>query len=87
MKEIFFMLSADQKRYSFLLMQLKDRDNVGTDTYPIIMKYALDLLIRAEFCICGNKQSTDENRGGVGERHPKVRTGQKIVQKQQGGIK
>ena len=35
MKSIFFLLCAYQKRYSFLLKKLRDRDNVVRDEYPV----------------------------------------------------
>ena len=64
-KAIFFLLRSDQKRYSFLLKQLRDRDNVGRDEYPFMIKSALDLLIRNEGRILRNqKYSTYENWGG-----------------------
>ena len=33
MKAMCFLLSSNQKRYSFLLKQLRDGDNVGRDEY------------------------------------------------------
>ena len=35
MKAMCFLLSTDQQRYSFLLMKLRDGDNVGRDEYPV----------------------------------------------------
>ena len=66
MKEICFQLSADQKRYSFLFKNLKDRYNVGRDEYPSIITSALGKLIRAEGVIRENQQSTHENRDSMG---------------------
>ena len=43
MKEICFLLSADQKRYSFMLKQLMERDNAGRDEYPVMTTSSLDL--------------------------------------------
>ena len=43
MKEICFLLSADQKRYSFMLKQLMERDNAGRDEYPVMTTLSLDL--------------------------------------------
>ena len=67
MKAMHFLLSANKKSYSFLLNQLRDRDNMGRDEYPVTTTSALDLLIRIEGGIRGNqKLSTYENHGGRG---------------------
>ena len=58
MKEMCFLISAYQKRYSFLLKHLRYRDNVGRDEYPVTTTLVLDLLIRVEFGIHGNQKST-----------------------------
>ena len=72
MKEMSFLLSADQKRYSFLLKQLMDGDNVGRDEYTITTTLESDLLIRKEGGIRVNhKYSTYENRRNRGGRHKK----------------
>ena len=69
------LLSADQNRYSFLLKQLIDGDNMGRDEYPITTTSALELLIHTEGGIRVNhKLSTRENLGGRGGRHHKERT-------------
>ena len=63
MKAICFLLSANQKMYSFLLKQLRDGENVGRDDYSATTTSELDLLIRTEVGGFGNKQSTYDNRG------------------------
>ena len=69
MKVMFFLLIADQKRYSFLFYQLRDRYNVGRDEYPVTMTSALNLLIRTDFGI-NEKKSTHEYHSGIGGSHP-----------------
>ena len=65
MKAMCFLLSAYQKRYSFLLKQLRERDKVGRDDYTVMTTSALDLLILIEGGIQGNQQSsTYENCRG-----------------------
>ena len=74
-KEMCFLLSNDQKRYSFLLQKLWDRKNVGMDEYPVTNKSSLDILIQTEGGIRGNhKLSTYENRGGREGCHHKELT-------------
>ena len=80
MKATCLLLSADQKRYSFLFKQLSDGDNVGSDEYPVTMTSTLDLLIQTKCDIHGNQQFTHENCGGRGERHPKGCTGHTFAQ-------
>ena len=45
MKSMCFILSSDQNRYSFLLKQLSDGDNMGRGEYPVTTTVALDILI------------------------------------------
>ena len=56
MKAVCFLLSADQNRYSLLLKQLRDGDDVCRDEYPITSTSALGLLIRTEGGIWGNRK-------------------------------
>ena len=80
-----FLLSANQKSYSFLLKQLRDGDNVSSYAYPITTTLALDTLICTEGGIQGNqKLSTYENSGGKGGRHNKEHMGHTFTQKKGG---
>ena len=72
MKATCFLLSAYQKRYSFLLRKLRDIDNVGRYEDPVTTTSSLDLLILIEGGIWGNQKSpTYENYGGRGGRYQK----------------
>ena len=51
-----FLLSADKKRYSFLLNQLRYGDNLGRDEYTVPTTSALDLFICTEGGIWGNQK-------------------------------
>ena len=46
MKVMHFLLSNNQKSYSFLSNKLSYRDNVIRDDYPVTTTSALELLIR-----------------------------------------
>ena len=72
MKAIFFLRSAYQKKYSFLLKKLRDGDNMGRDEYPVMTTLELDVLIRIEGGVLGNHQSsTYETCRGKGGRQNK----------------
>ena len=71
MKEMCFLISADQKRYIFLLKHLRDGGNVVRDEYPFTNTSALDLLIHTEVGICVNQQSTNDNCSGRKGRQQK----------------
>ena len=55
MKAMCFLLSFNQKRYNFLLKELRDGDNVGRDEYPVMTTLTLGQLIRIEGGIKGNQ--------------------------------
>ena len=81
MKAMCFLLSANQKRYSFLLKQPKDGYNLGRDEYPVTTTSVLDILIRIEGGIRGNQQSSAyENRGGKGGYQHKEHMGHTFTQ-------
>ena len=71
MREMCFLISANQNSCSFLLKKLWDGDNVRSDEYPVITTSALGILIHTKGRIWGNhKLSTYENCGGrVGRQH------------------
>ena len=74
MKAMWFLLSSNQKRYSFLLKKLRNGGNVGRDEYLVMTTLALDILIRTEGGIRVNQQSlTYANCRGRGGRHHKER--------------
>ena len=85
MKEMWFLLSADQYIYSFILRTLRDGGNVGRDEHPITTTSALDIFIHTEGEICGNKQSNHENNGSRGVHQQKGLTWHNFYQKLQGG--
>ena len=85
MKETCFLISADQKRYSFLFKKLVYGDNVGRYEYPVIVTSTLYLFIPIEIGIRGNHQSNHQNCGDRRGRHPKRRMGNTFVQQRQGG--
>ena len=87
MKAVFFLIIAEQNRYSSLFKQLRDGEKVGRDEYPVTITSALDLLIQTEGGIFRNQQSTHDNRGGRGGCHQKVRMEHTFSQKRQGGTK
>ena len=66
MKAIFFLLSAEQKIYIFLFNNPRNEDKMDRYEYTIPATLALDLLISKEGGICGNRKSTNKNRGGRG---------------------
>ena len=84
MKEMCFLISAYQKRYSFLLKHLRYRDNVGRDEYPVTTTLVLDLLIRVEFGIHGNQKSTYDHCVSKGSRQKNGRMRHTFVQQRQG---
>ena len=85
MKSICFLINADQKRYSFLLNQLRDGDNVGRDDYLVTITSELGLLIRTEGGFWVNQQSsTYENWWGRGVQQHKERM-EHIFTQQKGG--
>ena len=61
-----FLISADQKRYSFLLKKLQDGYNVDRYEYPITTTSPLDFFIHTEYGIVRNQQSIYKNCGGRG---------------------
>ena len=71
MKEMCLLLSANQKRYSFLLKQLRDGENVSRDEYPVTNTLSLDILICTEGGIQANTQSSNYEifRGRRGWQH------------------
>ena len=54
-KSMFFLISANQNRYSLLLKKLIYGDNVGRYEYPVMTILALDILIHTEFWIRGHQ--------------------------------
>ena len=56
MKSMCFLLNSDQKRYSILLKQVSDEDNVGLDEYPVTNTLVLYILICTEGGILRNQQ-------------------------------
>ena len=85
MREIFFLLSADQKRHSLLLKKLKDGEKVDRGDYPVTTTSELDILIRTEGGIWViQRYSTHENWGVRGGRHHKERTGKTFTQNKGG---
>ena len=55
-KSICFLISADQKRYIFLLKQMRVGDNVVRNEYTVTTTWDLDILIRTEGGILRNQQ-------------------------------
>ena len=85
MKEMCFLLRANQKSYGFLLNQLREGYNMGRYDYPITTTSALYILIYKEGGIGGNqKSSTYKNSGGRGEIRHKDHMGHTFT-KQKGG--
>ena len=75
-KAMFFLLRAYQKRYSFLLKQLRDRYNGGRDEYTVMTTLSLFPLIHTEGGIWGNqKLSAYESSGGRVGRQKNERMG------------
>ena len=70
-----FLFSADQKRYSFLLRQLRNGDNVSRYEYPVMTTSSLDIFICTKCGIFRNQQSTYESRGDRGGLQKKVHMG------------
>ena len=54
MKAMCFLLSSDQKRYLFLLNQMRYGNNLVRYEYPATTTSALDIFIRIEGGICKN---------------------------------
>ena len=69
MKAMWFLISANQKRYSLLLKNMGNIENVGRYEYPVTTTLAFDILICTLGGIQGNhKFSTYGNykdRGGL----------------------
>ena len=56
MKSMCFLLNSNQKRYSILLKQVSDEDNVVLDEYPVTNTLVLYILICTEGGILRNQQ-------------------------------
>ena len=85
MKSICFLLSADHKRYIFLLKYLRCGNNMVRDKYLVTATLDLGLLICTEVGICRNQKSNYDNCGSRGGCQQKAHMVHTFNPKRQGG--